>query len=297
MKSPVMIKGNKYGFSIVLDPELPFEVVLEETKSKFRESARFFGKAGAMAVSFSGRDLDDEEQDRMVTAIEEAAGLSIPYLIDGDEITQTRFARLLETVSGQTAGTAEENEPAVEPASQPAPVNKAEPVIEPRPAGEPEAAAEAVSEPEPEAETVPVPMAATELRPDLVGRHAQFYRGILRSGQTIKADGSIVIVGDINPGAQVIAGGDVVILGCLKGTVYAGYPDDWDAIVAALIMDPMQIQIGSRIARAPDQKVKKKPGRKKAVKPEIEPKMAFIDQGNIFIEPITRALINEISTR
>lgn len=45
-----------------------------------------------------------------------------------------------------------------------------------------------------------------------------------------------------------------MVLGCLKGTVHAGYPDDKSAFVAALMMEPMQIQIGSYIARSPDQR-------------------------------------------
>ena len=89
-----------------------------------------------------------------------------------------------------------------------------------------------------------------------IAKNGQFYRGTLRSGQKIEVDGSIVILGDINPGAQIVAGGNVVVLGCLKGTVHAGYPEDNSAFVAALMMEPMQIQIGSYIARSPDQRVK-----------------------------------------
>ena len=61
-----------------------------------------------------------------------------------------------------------------------------------------------------------------------IAKNGQFYRGTLRSGQKIEVDGSIVILGDINPGAQIVAGGNVVVLGCLKGTVHAGYPEDSD---------------------------------------------------------------------
>ena len=129
----------------------------------------------------------------------------------------------------------------------------------------------------------------------IVGKNGQFYRGTLRSGQKIEVEGSIVVLGDINPGAQIVAGGNVVVLGCLKGTVYAGYPQDRGAFVASLMMEPMQIQIGDCIARSPDQKAKKqKTGRKKNQK-QLEAKLAFVENDSIFIETITRSLISEIS--
>ena len=131
-----------------------------------------------------------------------------------------------------------------------------------------------------------------------MGKHGQFYRGILRSGQKIEVDGSFVILGDVNPGAQIIAGGNVVILGSLKGTVYAGFPADRNAIVAALNMEPMQIQIGDFIARSADADPKRgrKPVKKKK-QSDLEPRMAFVDDGNICIEKIDRKLIGEISGR
>lgn len=129
-----------------------------------------------------------------------------------------------------------------------------------------------------------------------IAKNGQFYRGTLRSGQKIEVDGSIVILGDINPGAQIVAGGNVVVLGCLKGTVHAGYPEDNSAFVAALMMEPMQIQIGSYIARSPDQRVKNtKKNAKKKNRQELLAKLAFVENDSIFIETITRSLISEIS--
>ena len=96
--------------------------------------------------------------------------------------------------------------------------------------------------------------------------------------------------------AQIVAGGNVVVLGCLKGTVHAGYPEDNSAFVAALMMEPMQIQIGSYIARSPDQRVKNtKKNAKKKNRQELLAKLAFVENDSIFIETITRSLISEIS--
>ena len=56
----------------------------------------------------------------------------------------------------------------------------------------------------------------------------QFYRGTLRSGQTLESETGIVVVGDVNPGAAVMANGSIVVLGAVKGSVYAGLGGDED---------------------------------------------------------------------
>ncbi len=69
-------------------------------------------------------------------------------------------------------------------------------------------------------------------------------RGRVRSGQRIESKKHLVIQGDVNPGAEICAGGDVIVLGKLKGKVNAGYPDNEDAFVLALEFAPTQVQIG-----------------------------------------------------
>ncbi|NLL92964.1 MAG: septum site-determining protein MinC [Clostridiales bacterium] len=113
----------------------------------------------------------------------------------------------------------------------------------------------------------------------------QFYRGTLRSGQVLESDSSIVILGDVNPGAKIISGGSVVVLGSVKGTIYAGISGDAAAFVVGLDMFPQQIRIGDTIARCSD-----KP--KKSSKPET--KIAYVDDGNIYIEPLSKEVLNDI---
>lgn len=67
--------------------------------------------------------------------------------------------------------------------------------------------------------------------------------GRVRSGQTIEAEKHLVILGDLNPGAEAVAGGDILILGSLQGKAVAGQPDNHDAIIMALEFKPTQIQI------------------------------------------------------
>ncbi len=113
----------------------------------------------------------------------------------------------------------------------------------------------------------------------------QFYKGTLRSGQVLEFDTSIVILGDINAGAQVVSTGNVVVLGKILGNVYAGASGRENCFVVALQMNPTQIRIGDVIARSPD-------GKQKI---EQETKIAFSQDGNIYIEPLTRSVLNDIS--
>ena len=75
--------------------------------------------------------------------------------------------------------------------------------------------------------------------------------GTLRSGQALHHTGHITLIGDANPGSELVAGGDVIVWGKLRGTVHAGAIGDDGAVVCALQLSPSQIRIGSHIARAP----------------------------------------------
>ncbi len=74
----------------------------------------------------------------------------------------------------------------------------------------------------------------------------------VRGGQEIRAEGSVMIFGNVNPGAQVIAGGNIDIRGTCRGSVHAGAFGDTTACVVADRLMPMQIQIADILARSPD---------------------------------------------
>ncbi|WP_378953142.1 septum site-determining protein MinC [Pelosinus sp. sgz500959] len=74
----------------------------------------------------------------------------------------------------------------------------------------------------------------------------------IRSGQEVIYNGSVVIIGDVNPGAEVIAGGDIIIRGTCRGVVHAGAYGNTEATITANRLLASQIRIASLIARAPD---------------------------------------------
>ncbi len=75
----------------------------------------------------------------------------------------------------------------------------------------------------------------------------RFHKGSLRSGQKIESEGSIVIIGDVNAGAEVIAGENIVVLGNLRGLAHAGAKGNKDAIIEASEIDSVQIRIADKI--------------------------------------------------
>ena len=126
-----------------------------------------------MAIRFDGRDLTEEEQNALVDAITTNSDLRIGYLIDGAQSEEKAFARVIK-----------EREFVKSPALT-----------------------ELTMEEEISPEELPSEPQELFHSEQPTEKNGQFYRGTLRSGQSIEVDGSIVILGDINPGAQVTAGG------------------------------------------------------------------------------------------
>lgn len=102
----------------------------------------------------------------------------------------------------------------------------------------------------------------------------KFIRKTVRSGQCIKYQGNIVIIGDINSGAEVYAAGNVIVLGQIKGKVSAGTNGNSKAVIAAFLLQPEILRISNVIAMSPDD----------SEKPRY-PELAKIKDGTIIVEP------------
>lgn len=103
-------------------------------------------------------------------------------------------------------------------------------------------------------------------------------RRTLRSGQVVQHPGHVVVLGDINPGAEVIAGGDVIVWGKVRGKVHAGALGNLGAVVCALDLAPSQLRIGTLIAVSPEDRV----GREEETR--RLPEVAFVQEGQIIAE-------------
>ena len=80
---------------------------------------------------------------------------------------------------------------------------------------------------------------------EIITSETKFHRGSLRSGQRMEEDGSIVILGDVNAGAEVIASENIVVLGTLRGLAHAGAKGNKEAIISAGRLDTFQLRIAN----------------------------------------------------
>jgi septum site-determining protein MinC len=88
---------------------------------------------------------------------------------------------------------------------------------------------------------------------------AVLVRRTLRSGNSLKYAGHVVVIGDVNPGAEIVATGDVVVWGRLRGMVHAGAEGDEQVVVCALDLSPTQLRIGGQVAVTPKRRGKPQP--------------------------------------
>ena len=108
------------------------------------------------------------------------------------------------------------------------------------------------------------------------GRDTQdtlFLRRTVRSGQAIHHSSNVVVLGDVNPGAEIVAGGDIIVWGVLRGMVHAGYPENDGALVCALQLTPVQLRIAHLLSRPPE-----------GFEAQPRPEVAAIKQGQIVVE-------------
>jgi septum site-determining protein MinC len=132
--------------------------------------------------------------------------------------------------------------------------------------------------------TSPIPAVATnpvieEISPSRESKDAReftdtlFLRRTVRSGQAIHHASTVIVLGDVNPGAEIVAGGDIIVWGVLRGMVHAGYPDNEQALVCALQLSPVQLRVAHLLSRPPD-----------GMDAQQLPEVAAIRNGHIVVE-------------
>ena len=256
MKNAVIIKGNRYGISIVLDKEMDFTDLLKELTEKLEKSEQFFDSDKQLAISFEGRTLSIEEMDQILSVIKQNSKLNIQYVIEENTDLESAFYDIIQEAKESESQTTD----------VPQDISGSQEI-------------------EMTEQTDIISQDAREDTPVHEDNTGLFYKGTLRSGQTLETQDSLVIIGDVNPGAKVIAGGNIVIIGALKGSVTAGCNGNPNSFVMALSMEPIQIQIADVIARSSDTKQRKM---------KQETMIAMIVDNQICIEPISKSAIQNI---
>lgn len=263
MKNTVIIKGNKYGITIVLDKEVEFSQLTKDLSIKLDNAEDFFDSDKQLAVSFEGRTLSNEEMDELLEVIRNNSKLNIQYVMEQNNELEVTFFDII-----QTAKMLDEEEQELEKNTN---HNSTDIVLE-------DSFGEDISD----------NLFDVKSRDNCIGNDGLFYRGTLRSGQSLEVKDSIIVIGDVNPGANVIAGGNIVVIGSLKGSVVAGANGNQNAFVMALSMTPIQIQIADVVARCSDSKKIPKSKKNDAM-------IATIIDNEICIEMVSKSSIHDMN--
>lgn len=116
----------------------------------------------------------------------------------------------------------------------------------------------------------------------------QFYKGTLKDGQILETENSIIVLGDVYPGACIISSKDIVVLGGLFGQAYAGGNGEEGHFVVALEMSPEKLKIGDFRYKTSEKQSKW------SIRPKVQPKIAFVKDARVILEPITKELLSDL---
>lgn len=119
--------------------------------------------------------------------------------------------------------------------------------------------------------------------------NGRFHRGSLHAGQTLETEGSVVVIGNVEKGASVIASKDVIIIGALLGEVHAGVARGDNHFVCALKFDPEKCRIGDfRYSKSKEKGLFSN-------KNKFVPQIAYVENNKIQLDNITKELLENYS--
>ena len=119
-----------------------------------------------------------------------------------------------------------------------------------------------------------VPVNVEIVSKDYFKAKSVFVSHTLRSGQRVECEGDVVVLGDVNDGAEIVAGGSIAVMGALRGLAHAGATGRSDVVIAANALCPKQLRISGKIAVFPENKVT-----------DI-PEVAAYKKGSIILRPV-----------
>ena len=241
----VTVKGWRNGLLLILPQDGTWDEVLQQVHEKLDEAkARSFWRGAQTTLDCGMRLVTQEELTALVDRAKRAFGLVPVAVVATEAATREAAEKLVLTTYTEL------------------------PLIK-KPSREKE------SEKETE-----LPLAPQQPRNGaFYPNNALYVPNTVRSGQRIVHDGHLVICGDVNAGAEVMAGGDVVVFGTLRGLAHAGCFGDEEARIAAGSLRPPQLRIAGKIARAPEEHGKATAGAR-------TPEVARIEGGEIQVFPL-----------
>jgi septum site-determining protein MinC len=258
----VVARGADVAF--VIDENAPFDVVAAELKDYLAKQSGLWSK-GDITMNVGQRMLVREELVQLMSVIEANSGLRVtrfwfaPESLDSGELK-------IEAKPATTAA-------AAKPTPQPPAHNEIM-----LPDAQPETSAASIN-------------AVESIIESLKSRHnkngarnrniteALFIKSTFRSGESLHHHGDVVVLADVNPGAEIRADGDIVVVGSLKGWVHAGASGDNKAVIIALELPSSRFQIGKYMGVAPV------PARRQPKSSASGPQIAYVRSRTIHVAP------------
>ncbi|MGI6605891.1 MAG: septum site-determining protein MinC [Peptococcia bacterium] len=212
--SLISVKGNKDGLQLLCSDIGSWQDIIAEIKTLLSgENRRFF--RGASVLVDTGTRILDAEQVGMIWQVLRDGGLTVRCLKTGVQDELTIGLKSANGARERVAHTAQKAE---------------QKIIEK------DATVQELSE--------------TEY---IIHKPVLVVRRNLRSGQKVAFDGNVIVYGDVNPGAEVIASGFIMVFGYLRGIAHAGSGGDERAWVMSYKLQPTQLRIANSITRPPDE--------------------------------------------
>ena len=238
MQGYVAIKGTRNGLLLTLEPETSFNELLNALAERLAEAPGFF-RGASLSVDTSRRRLRVNERIQLerLLASYQMSVMPLELLKPPHEEQAPESVPVLPILPTQPLP-----DTGISPTTPIGPLHEESP-------------------------------ATRETRDAREFTDTLFLRRTVRSGQAIHHDSTIIVLGDVNPGAEIVAGGDIIVWGVLRGMVHAGYPGNEQALVCALQLAPVQLRIAHLLSRPPE-----------GMEAQQLPEAASIRNGRIIVE-------------
>ena len=267
MQGNIAIKGTRNGLLLTLEPDTPFNDLLLALAERLAEAPAFF-QGASLSVDTSRRNLLVSERLQL------------------EDLLARYYMSIMQVGAGVPAVQAARTIPLPLEEASPIALSPASPVdtsivdlVRLQEKRE-------IRDSQQSQTTTSVPLDVQVL--EQAGRNGRdtrdtreagdtlFLRRTVRSGQAIRHHSNVVILGDVNHGAEIIAAGDIIVWGVLRGMVHAGYPDNLNALVCSLQLSPVQLRIAHLLSRPPE-----------GFETQARPEIASIKEGRIIVETWT----------
>jgi septum formation inhibitor MinC len=312
----IQVSGRGTNVNFVIDDTAPFAEVAQGLREHLAENRALYSR-GTITVNVGRRMLAREELTQIKQILEQESGVVVARFWCSPDILEEALSESMgfgvavspsgTPVQPQKNPEVKENRKAKPSAqaepdglelwraySAPTPTshNRPEPDRVESPAGP--APGEEVSPPAPFSHSIPevsrekaiqtpaAPVSYARPEPEVSGlnrgNEALLIKTTCRSGEVIRYPGDVIILADVNPGAQIIADGDIMVFGSLRGLAHAGASGDVQATIIALNLDTHRLQIGPYTGMAPK-------ANKRSKSTRTSPQIVYVRRRSIFVAP------------